>query len=184
MEVLKINEAKIILDDKGEGTGELIIASSWGYNFSTYWGSMGRPLKEFICSIDKYYFANRLSGPDDRPVFNAKQTVKSLRKAWKGVMPWYEEMEFQKQVREFFKELERCDTQYEFVESMGRMEDRLEFYDIEQYRRSYVRQQVSDFCEEPWHYIETGPSHKTIWLQRLHGDLVKVLKLQSVPQLT
>lgn len=83
MEVLHVNEAKVILDDKGNGQGELIIASSWGYNFSTYWGSMGGSMKDFICSINKGYFADRLSGPDDRPEFDGKATMTAVRKAWR-----------------------------------------------------------------------------------------------------
>jgi hypothetical protein len=180
MEILIVNEAKVILDDKGEGAGELIIASSWGYNFSTYWGSMGRPLKEFICSIDCYYFTNRLSGPDDRPVFDGKSTMREVRKRWKDTMPWYEHQEAQKELREEFKEIERCESQEHFISAMSRLSEKFpkSLYGFD------FSMEVECFVEEPWHYIQCRPSDKSLWLQRLHGDLVKTLKSQSVPQLT
>lgn len=179
MEVLKINEAKIILDDKGNGAGELIIASSWGYNFSTYWGSMGGSLKDFICSIDAGYFVGRLSGPDDRAVFDGKATMREVRKRWKEFMPWYRAMDYQKDVRAFFKELERCDTQEEFVHRMYRLPEDVEIYDVEPYDARLLKADVKGFVDEPWHYIQTRPSDKALWLRRLHGDLIKAIKSAS-----
>ena len=175
MEILNLNEAKIILDDKGNGSGELIIAATWGYNFSTYWGSMGIPMKEFICGINADYFVGRLVGPDDRPIFDGKATMTAVRKAWRETMPWYNEKESQKEIREDFKRIEQCETQERFVDEMFRLRDKY----CKPYYPYDIRTEMEFFVEEPWHYIQTSPSHKAIWLRRLHADLVKLFKAEQ-----
>lgn len=66
VEALTIRDAErldpvlVILQDFGGGAGRLV-AECFGSAWSTYWGGMGpRTLREFICSCEPDYIANRL----------------------------------------------------------------------------------------------------------------------------
>ena len=177
MEILTVNEATVILDDKGGGAGKIIIASDWGYNFSSYWGSMGGDLNSFICDVNAEYFADRLIGHDERDVLDIKATMTAVRKAWADLLPWYIQKDVQKGIREEFNRIQRnVETKEHFVHEMTKLGDQYgdkRMYDPDIYFS------MESLTTEPWNLITTAASHKLCWLRRFHKDLVKAIKAQK-----
>lgn len=175
---LKIEGTDIILQDLEKGQGKIIIANTYGFNFSYFWGAMGSSLSEFILGIDSVYFCKNLLPPSDRGVLDAKGTFKNIRDHIKNEMylPWYNEMEFQKSMRESLKEFQNecTETQSEhfFVESWDRFINNLDYYLLDD---SNVEDSFKGICEH-WHFIEKGPSEGEIFLQKLFPKLQKEIK--------
>lgn len=72
--------ADICLDENSDGSGgALMIRSDYG-SWDYYWGSCGRPLKEFICGIGIDYLMNKLGSRNefdyDRWESEAKERIK------------------------------------------------------------------------------------------------------------
>jgi len=135
IEVIKIDDTDIILQDEGDGRGKITISNSWGYNYSHFWGSMGGSLKEFLLRINEGYFIDKLSDFDDRGVFDGKATMTAVRKHIREEMsyelPWYKYMSAQKELREKFKEMERIEDENSFVDAMSSLESSLIVWDLD-----------------------------------------------------
>lgn len=56
----------VVLIDYGGGRGKLIV-EVFGSAWSGYWGAMGGPLLEFLCSCSADYIAGKMT-PNDRRV--------------------------------------------------------------------------------------------------------------------
>ena len=182
MESFKIGETDIILEDYGDGKGKIIIANTWGYNYSYYWGSMGSSLKEFLCSINMYYFTNKLSDPSDNGVFSAEKSVSNFRKylktEFKYDLPWYKWPEAQKSLREELKNIEECESEESFVYNMNKLYLNIDYSSLDRYDEEEFIDIIKSACNEPWCFIEKKDSNKTIFLKRLFPKLQKELKKQ------
>lgn len=183
MITFKIDSADVILNDLGDGHGKIIISDTeWGYNFSYYWGAMGnRSLAEFLCSINSDYFINKL-GPIDKGEINTKKTITNIRKGIKEYFnseyPWYTEMDFQKDMRDKLKDLEKegfygVDN---YFYAINNFVDSLDYYNIgNKYERNRIEETIKLIFNEPWYYLAYNEHRENIYLQKFHKKLVKEL---------
>lgn len=77
---IKIDSTDIFLEELGQDKGKITVSDTYGHNYSSYWGSMGGTLKEFICEINESYFANNLLGASDMYEMDIKKTFAAIRK--------------------------------------------------------------------------------------------------------
>ena len=181
MEVIKIGETDIMLDDMGNGKGKITISNTYGYNFSYYWGSMGRSLREFLRETNESYFISNLLPPYDSGEFDGKKTMRNVRKFIKDEMsyelPWYKYMEQQKNLRERLNEIQRCESDRQFVDEMMRISQDVDgCYELDKYDREEFISALKMLECEPWHWIEMGPSDNERFLTKLFPKLQKELK--------
>jgi hypothetical protein len=169
MEKIKIGEVDVILEDLGNGAGKIIVASAH-YNGSTYWGAMGGDLKDFLKGINQDYFANRLCAQNQ--VFDLKTTLTNVRGQWKEFANWYQEVDFQKDLRFELKRIE-AETEEQFVDSMCNLLHRLDFDDIQDNDLRDTAKRF--FCSEPWYFIVKKPSQEYKFYCKLLVDLQKKL---------
>jgi len=137
----KTKDYDIILEDLGDCKGKIIISSSYEHNYSCFWGSMGTSIRDFICSINEFYFADKLLGSRRSNEMDCKKTFTAIRKYIKNEMylPWYKHQEFQKDLREHLNSFEKaCEdvsgdyAQNYFVDNFFRsFVDRVDYYLIE-----------------------------------------------------
>lgn len=176
---LKIGTTDIFLENLGPGKGKIIIADPYGGNYSNFWGSMGGTIEEFICSINFGYFDNKVN-PYDRGVFDGKASVTNIRRfireEYSYDLPWYENMEAQKELRAKLRELESCESGDWFVTKCERLADDLDLYDMDYKDAESFRGLIRNLMSEPWHYIGTRPSSETLFLKKLFPKLQKRLK--------
>lgn len=178
MELIKIDDTDIILQDEGNGRGKITISNVWGYNYSHFWGAMGMPLKEFLLSINESYFIDKLSSPFDRGVFDGKGTIRNVRKFIRTdfEIPWYQHMSAQKELREFLKDMESIESENEFVDKMSNISDDLSLFNLSREDEKEFRDALKSLEIEPWRFIETGPSHEYLFLKKLFPKLQKKIK--------
>jgi hypothetical protein len=180
MERITIDGTDVLLDDLGEGRGKIIIANSYGNNYSTYWGSMNSSLREFLLGINESYFTNRLTPPTDRGEFCGKRSVRNVRQHIKTELsyeiPWYKFMETQKSLRGVLKDMERCESDSEFVSAMSKISNAVDYSDLDRWDEEEFRGAMESLECEPWHFIEMGPSHHTLFLNKLFKNLQKCLR--------
>ena len=183
MITFKIDTADIILDDLGDGQGKIIIAdTSWGYNFSYFWGAMGGPLIDFLIRINSDYFTDKL-GPIAEGEINDKRTIKNIRRAIREQFnieyPWYKEKEFQKELREEINNLgeEGFVSTDHFFNKINHFTNNLNYYLIDDvYERKNIQQLIKDIFNEPWSYLDYDEHKQNVYLTKLHKKLVKELK--------
>ena len=182
MYCFKIEDTEIILQNYEFGQGKIIISNTYGYNFSTYWGSMRSSIEDFLLSINEGYFITKLSDPTDNGVFDPIGTVRNIRKyireECKYDLPWYKHLEFQKSLRDELKEIERfCENEYEFVDYCQKFPNRLDYSSLDRYDECEVKSLIdSIFKQEPWNFIEKCDSQKTKFLKKLFPKIKKHLK--------
>ena len=184
IEIIKIDYADVIFDDRGNGAGKLTISDTVNQmNFSYYWGSMGCPLKEFVASIDQYYFSKNLIGYSESYIMDVKKTFTAVRKRIKEEIPFYEEMEWQKELREELKSAqENCYSEDHFISQMIGLPEKLWFGHIfHKYDRDSLKSRLEDALCEPWHLIEKKESPAAKYLQDLHKKLKKHIKNEHKP---
>lgn len=174
----RIDYADVILQDFGNNKGKIIISDDdWGYNFSYYWGSMGKNLIDFLLGLNSDYFCYKL-GPSEKGPINVKKTMSNVRKEIRQELPWYECVEFQKDMRLELKLLEsEVYDQNDFVESMYDFPKRLDYnlIDNEFRKRDIVDTIYSIFETEPWNFI-VYEEHKQIkYLSNFFPKLKKTL---------
>ena len=173
MEVIKIDESDVILDDKGNGRGKITISGPNKMNFSYEWGAMNGTLREFLLSINTHYFVKNLSDYNDQ-VFSGKISVRNVRRYIKEEMsyelPWYEYMEDQKELRKELKLMERCSDEHDFVNRMEKITTSLICCD------DYFLTIVKALESEPWHFIGKVDSYRTVFISKLFNKLQKKLK--------
>lgn len=180
MNVIKIKETEVILQNYEHGRGKIIVSDLYNGSYSYFWGSMGKSLEDFLISINGGYFAGCLCR--DKYKFSGKATARSLRRYIKEEMsidfPWYKHFNAHKQLRDELKDIERCDNQNEalnIIESLYKNIYDFDNLDYNETRR--MEQLIKDhFNNEPWYFLETEPSDDYIFLFKLHKDLVKYLK--------
>lgn len=180
---IRINGWVIYLEDLGDGKGKVIAESNLGKTYSYFWGSMGSDLEEFITRINADYFANKLISYSDMYEMDVKSTFKNIRKYIRTEigLAWYQEMEFQKQMREVLNDFQKeCEDN----------KDRLLF--VNWFESSFLRRLdtylIQDDCiekhfdtdsgcwSEVWHFISEKPTMEYMRLKMLHSKLVKHLK--------
>lgn len=187
MNIFKIDNVDVFLDNKEFGRGKITISDDYGHNFSCYWGAMGDTLEDFIIRINDDYFVNKL-GPIGQGPINGKKTVANIRRhlnreGFHYSYPWYKHMEFQKSLREALNELAnddfRDESLYDDLKYM--IEYKIDFNSIEDYHEEErVKQELKDnLLQEPWHFIVNDEHRDNIWLSKFHKKLIKELKKQK-----
>lgn len=179
---ININGWVVYLEDLGDGKGKVIAESNLGKTYSYYWGSMASNLEEFITRINADYFAKNLIGYSEMYEMDVKSTFKNIRKHIRTEigLAWYQEMEFQKEIREVLNDFQReCENH----------KDRLLFWNwfnssflhrlnLHLIKDDYIRQQFessSGNWDEVWHFISEKPTMEYKSLKTLHKKLVKHL---------
>jgi hypothetical protein len=182
MRKITIKETDVFLENHKKGQGKITISNTYGKNFSNFWGSMGETLEEFLCGINPEYFATKLLPPSDERIIDIKATFKNVRKYIREEldMPFYKEMEFQKDMREKLKEFQdQCEERggkYRFVDGFHDFfVDSLDFYLIaDSYDSNQVKESFQGICEH-WQFLEEKPSEDHDWLIDFHARLKKEL---------
>ena len=184
---LQIGHTDVFLENQGEGRGQITVNDRERGTYQSYWGSMGSSIEDFMLRINEHYFTSNLLRPGNGRVFDAKGTFASVRKFIREELglPWYEHLEFQKDLREKLKNFqdncEEINSDRYFVDSfgfyIGTMPD---FYLIgDRYERGRVEKDFNNISE-PWHFIATKPSKESLWLQSLHTKIKKrILKMNQ-----
>jgi hypothetical protein len=183
MELIKIGTADIILQDFGDGNGKIIISdSNWDYNFSYWWGAMGKNtnLRRFIKEINSSYFIDKLAY-GCKGSLDAKGTFRNIRKHIKDEMsyelPWYRHMEFQKDMREELNTWQiHCCDENQFVNDWDHFfEYTLNYYLIDDaFDRKEIEASFKGICEQ-WNFIQLETPREHIYLAKLFKKLQKVL---------
>lgn len=180
---IRINGWVIYLEDLGDGKGKVIAESNLGKTYSYFWGSMSSNLEEFITRINADYFAKNLIGYSEMYEMDVKSTFKNIRKYIRTEigLAWYQEMEFQKQMREVLNDFQReCEYDKDrllFVNWFNTsFLNRLDTYLIEDDYISKEFESSSGYWDEVWDFISEKPTMEFISLKTLHKKLVKHLK--------
>lgn len=173
-ECIKLMGADIMLFEYSDREGKIVVAHP-DFNFSYYWGSMGRPLKQFLKNINADYFAGKLIDSRDEREFDAKSTLTAVRRRIREEWRWWENMEFQKELREEIKALSDCQSENEFISRVQRIPDNLVYEGIEYRDQSSMQRRLEEVLDEPWYFTETKPSRRFKWLMNLHSELKNVL---------
>lgn len=165
---LRIGTTDVILNDYEPGKGKIIISDDdFGYNFSYYWGSMGKDsLKEFLSGVDIYYFVNKLGSHENGDI-DMDKTMRAVRKFWKedSGCKWYEFIEEQKELREKFNDLQKtCTSAHEFVDAMNNIDDNFYFSALKPLNNFQCALQL--IKNEPWHFIQYEQHKHNRWLTK------------------
>lgn len=173
---IRIGSTDVIMNDFELGQGKLIISDdNFGYNFSYYWGSMGKGtnLKTFISEISSDYFVGKL-GPNDRGDIDIKKTIQGVRKEWSDHgYPWYEYMDKQKDLRRELRYIENhCHDDRDFVDRMNRLDE--EFKPLYS-RKCDFYQSMYCILSEPWNFIVNKEHKQNSWLKEFHVKLKHAL---------
>lgn len=180
---IQIGYTDIFLENFELGQGKITISNfDRDYNFSYYWGAMGKQsLEQFIAGTNSSYFVGKLLHPSHEDDFCARKTFKKLRAFIKEeLLPWYKHLEFQKSMREELKDFQKSvyDAR-DFVDKFSGIFENFDFYLI---KDKYERKEVEQlFCsiEEPWDFLETKPSSQRLFLEELHRDLKSILNKKA-----
>lgn len=189
---LRIDETDIFLEEVMPNKGKIIIAG-YNRNYSYGWGAMGGTLREFIYRINKEYFASNLIGLAKTQIMDVDKTFTAIRKYIPEELglPWYKHREFQKDMREKLKEfqkecsnIEYMPTDVYFVDHFyGSFVDRLDYYLIkDRWEQEKIQKDFNYGFTEQWNFIVNKPSPEYLWLEDLHGKLVKEIKNLPVAQ--
>lgn len=177
MELITIGESEIILQQKGEGKGKIIVSSPY-YNSSHFWGAMGSDLKKFLKTIDSSYFADKLCS--NTYVFDAKESVKNVRKYIREKLsyelPWYKFMAGQKELRRELKTLERCENEHHFVDALSNLHNSILIMDMDYDEEKKFLEIIENIFKcEPWNFIGETTSPEYNFYIDIHKKLKKKL---------
>lgn len=176
---LKVFDTEVLLEDRGPGRGQITI-TGYGNNYSFFWGAMGGTLAEFLCGMNKEYFASKLMGAKDDNEVDVKKTFAAIRK-WirEDHMKWFQHMEFQQRMRSDLKDFQERMEDYPderyFVDTWYRVAEGLDYYLIDDRWVEKDFKSAMNDCE-PWHFIIKKPNKNYLWLATLHGHIKKALK--------
>jgi hypothetical protein len=183
---IKIDGNDIYLENFETGKGKITITTPNGLSYSYFWGAMGSDLEEFITRINADYFAKNLIRYSDMYEMDVKSTFKTIRKFIRTEigLDWYQEMEFQKQMREVLNDFQKeCEDNKDRLLFVNWFESsflrRLDTYLIQD---DYIEKQFdtdSGCWSEVWNFIEEKPTMEYMRLKMLHTKLVKHLKKQK-----
>lgn len=171
MKHIEIGNTDIFLEDLGNNKGKISITDTEGYNYSHYWGSMGDSLEVFLCHIDENYFAMKLKPDEDRGEFDAKLSVREIRKfireEYSYDLPWYKYMDFQKELREKLKDIERYSyNEEDFVRRCSDIAN--SYWESCDYKAEKEFVKIMGYLfEESWDFIVKGESKHTKFLKKL-----------------
>jgi hypothetical protein len=184
---IKIDDTDIFLDDMGENCGKITISNAYGHNYSTYWGSMGGDLSDFLLRINSDYFTNAMLGHLSGKEMDVKKTFTTVRKYIVNEigLPWYKHQEFQYDMRRilnrFQQGCEDINSDHYFVDNFfNSFVNRLDFYLIENRRDREELKSAFEGITEHWYFIENKPNQNAIYLNKLHKKLQKHLKNKKV----
>lgn len=174
-QILRIQSTDVILTDYEPGKGKIIISDdNYGYNFSYFWGAMGKgTLKEFLCDIDTGYFTGKL-GPHGNGDINMKKTMKAVRRWWKedSGIAWYQFQEEQKDLRYELRQMEQdVDSEGGFIHAMSSLKDNSLLRSS--YKKSDFDFALDSLCSEPWYFIVNDEHRQNKWLSNFHQILKK-----------
>jgi len=179
IEKIYLKNCKVLLDDLGDGRGELTIIGDTVHSY--FWGSMGSDLKTFLLGTSPCYFAGKLVDYHDKNEFDGKRSVRKIRRYIKDElsydMPWYKFMPAQKELREALKELEHCSSQEEFVAELTQLPDKLYCFDMSREdEKEFMSIVINGLCSEPWYFIEMKPSRQYLFVEGVLPELQKYIK--------
>ncbi len=126
------------------------------YGHYTYaWGSPGESFTCFLAGLNKSYVLNKLN---IKEVFDKRASFSSIRKAIKEAIPYYKEIDFQKQLRNMIAHIESiCETSNEFCDGLTELNSgwrqQWSFLDDDSYR-----DELECIFSEPWNFICTKES--------------------------
>lgn len=183
---LQIGDTDVFLENFEKGKGKITISNTYGHNYSMFWGAMGESLEEFLCGINSDYFASKLIPVSDERIIDTKATFTEVRKFIREEMgmPFYREMEFQKNMRKVLRSFQReCEDEYggkyRFVDCFfSSFIDRLDYFLIDdRFERNEIEEGFKGICEH-WSFLVEKPSANYDWLKSFHGKLkAKLQKL-------
>ncbi|MFA5067633.1 MAG: hypothetical protein WC466_06295 [Candidatus Izemoplasmatales bacterium] len=190
MEKIRIKKTDVIFDEKGDGKGKIIISDDkYGYNFSYYWGSMGKAttLKEFVRQIDTNYFVDKLSNRKTGNL-DIRKTFVNLRKYIKSSiqydLQWYEHTEFQKDFRKKLRSLQNDSFSVKKPDDFI-ITNILSFHSVLNYdlilvesERDKIKLLFSSIFEnsDPWLNFVYFQHAEELFLEKLHKQIKKSLK--------
>lgn len=177
MEYIRIDTTDIFIDDQGEGRGKIIVADTqWDYNFSYFWGAMGKPMPQFLIGTSACYFAGKLCGRFDRNRLDFEASMKAVRRAIREEFKFWEYMPWQKELREYLRG-QHCETDEEMYHLLTNLDNQV-WCELDYEEEKEVMERLMSLFEEPHAYIEHKSSRAVEWLEALHKKLVKTLKSQ------
>lgn len=186
---IKIDNVDVFLEEMGGNKGKITISDTYDHNYSYFWGAMSGTLRDFILSINKEYFADKLLGHRSNYEMDVPKTFAAIRKhiSQELGLYWYQHMEFQKEMRDSLNYFQRqCmdipDQRY-FVDNFySCFVNNLPYHMIEGNRARDFRdvqemeQLFKDGFTEHWNFITEKPGKEYLWLTNLHGKLKSKLK--------
>ncbi len=183
MKLIQIEETDIILQDYEKGQGKIIISNQGYGNFSYQWGAMNDNISDFICRINESYFIDKLS-TSRKGDLNLKLTVRNFRQQIKEVMPFYKEMEFQKQLRMELKKIEG--SRYSEEGLINQLSDLVSYkLDFGVIKDRYDRESMEDniksiFQGEVWYSFVYDEPKEHEFLKRIRKKLIAKLKKNTI----
>lgn len=163
--VLKIKDAIVELTDySGDGQGQIKIHTPERV-YSHYWGSMGTHIVDFVTHINQGYFLSKLN-PRDNGDFCPRKTLRNIRKFIKHEVPWYQDIDAQKELRQELKEIESGNENLALY-----VMNNLSVTDAQ---GDQLREAINTIKADPWHFLGRTASAQDIWL----GALFRVLQKQ------
>jgi len=174
----KIKGAEVTFEDYGNGKGKITI-NDWGFNGSAFWGAVGESLFDFLLRINEDYFVSNL-GSHETGEFNKKRTFANFRKQLREVLPFYTEMEWQKETLRYelkWKQEHEVYDDRSFVDIMGRFHKDLYYYNIkDKYERKEIEETIAGVCSECWHYIIHDEHREVKYLKDMFKHIKKAIK--------
>lgn len=173
MNVLKIDNTEVILQNYEFGQGKIIVSNLDEGSFSFYWGSMNATIENFLKSTNADYFAGKLC--NEKYVFSGKNTAKSIRKFIKNEMndemPWYKFKDHQKELRSEISSIESARSHEEALQIIKGFHNiyvlESDFNEEKEFQEIIERR----FSVEPWYFLEKEPSSEYKFLHGLHKKI-------------
>ena len=166
MESIILKNCEVTLQDNGGGNGKIIISGV--YSSSYHWGSMGMSLKAFLCSIDVGYFIKNMC--KELYSFSSKRSVTSFRQEIKRNIPFYIEMEAQKEMRRILRNLSDYSCEGQFLQEIQDLPDTLESYLEDPHSNSFLYD-LKDILYSPYDYVETELSEEAVYFSSVFEEL-------------
>ena len=184
VKVIKIDNSDIFLESFGDGKGKITISNTEGYNYSHYWGAMGDNLETFLTKINKEYFSMKLKPDYDMGDFDAKLSVRSIRKFIKDEfsydLPWYKFTEFQKELRHLLKDIEKYSySEEDFVRRCSDIPNNVWLSLDFKAEKEFVEIMKTIF-QEPWNFIVKSDSKNVKFLEDLLPKIQKKIKNEGI----
>jgi hypothetical protein len=164
---IKIDNAIVeLIDHDSIGRGQIRIHAQ-DKTYAHYWGAMGTNIVDFVARIDLSYFLNKLN-PHDYGIFCPRQTLKNIRKFIRNEVPWYQDTDAQKKLREDLKEIEGQNENLALhVIASLRSDDAL---------TDRLQDAINTLKSDPWHFFVRKASAQEIWLSKLFCKLQRRLR--------